>query len=160
MAKGKRLWFTSHTRVLVLFIVLLLVFGFIWRLETETATDLAHQKRVGNALEPFAVAAGALLSGAAAFNYLDDWLRKQKIREANSEDWRKRFPLDRLHKDFKVNQTDSAGGVLYIWDTKNEKRHWIVDPTALRWLGLSYADVETVSQANFSKIERGENIQA
>lgn len=158
--KGTRIWLISHTRIIFLFLVSLVTLGYLVVMHFLSDEAIAHHRKVIDAFQPLAIGLGALLSGAAAFNYLDNWLRKQKIHQETVLDWRKRFPLSSLGKDFEVVQSEDKEGVLYIWDKKNHKKHWIIDPETLRWLSFNYSDVITLSSEDFAKIGRGDNVQA
>lgn len=156
--KRLAIFMKSHSRwLLLVFFFLFVVFG-IYFFEIISPDELAQQKRVGEAILPFALSLGALLSSAAGLVYLDGWLGKQKTQNQININWIKRFPSIKLNKGFKIIQSDQYPGVLYIWDLKNKTRHWIVSPKTLRSLALSYADVQTVKDGEFRKIKRGDNI--
>ena len=148
-------FFSSHSRLLILLGLIIFVVSSIATFEILTPGKLAQQKRVGEALLPFALGLGALLSGTAGFVYLEGWLGKQK----KTVNWKKKFPIDKLDIDFKVVQSERLPGTIYIHDLKNSTKHWIVNPETLRALELSYDDVNTLTVAQFEKLSRGDNIK-
>ncbi|MBI4100980.1 hypothetical protein HY441_00720 [Candidatus Microgenomates bacterium] len=154
--KGFWNWARANSRLATLLVIGLVVALVIITFELLSPAQLARQKQVGETLQPFGIGLGALLSAAAALNVLDDWISRQKKQRETRKQWRDLFPSNRVSKDFKLIQSKDAPGVLYV--LKNRKRHWIVDPSTLRWLGLSYADVETINGEEFNKLDRGDNI--
>jgi len=151
-------WLNTHNRTIILICAGLFITIVIIIFETLEPVSLAHQKLVGEVIQPFALSIGALLSGTAGLVYLDGWLEKQKTNNKLVVDWSNRFPTEKLNKDFEVIQSDQMQGVIYVFDKKNNKKHWIVDPETLRALGLNYSDVKTIQNNEFEKINRGDNI--
>jgi|SRR3989344_3772577 len=121
---------------------------------------MEYWQTLSNIISNFAVAAGALLAGAAGLKILLDWasnVNESQRRNKLRGELRARYPSNKQNGNvYRLIETDFPPGWVYVRDKKNKEKHHIASMLTLIKLGFNRNAVEKISQGEFDSIREKE----
>jgi hypothetical protein len=114
-------------------------------------------KYIAELFNLWAIGIGALFAGTAGAFLIWDrleeiWLRR-KIRN-----YRLKFPRVNLNKTFKLVDTDTAKGYIYLIDLEKRKKYWIQSAPTYLEMNFHWKDFQTINSTEFESYSEGEPI--
>jgi hypothetical protein len=150
---SKRYRYTILLGALLLLVVCILYF------EKLNPGELDHQLHVGNALQPFAISVGAVITAIGGFSLIEDWLTKRAKSVEMIEYWKKLYPLDKLGRDngfefiLKANSDH-----IFVHDKKNGYKRHIANLETLRKVWYPDTAIKVTADEDFDKIKVADSI--
>lgn len=112
-------------------------------------------KTISEVFNNFAVGFGALFAGGGGLKILLDWaynakenMRRNKLRG----ELRSRYPLSKYGDTYRLIETDSPAGWVYLHDKEQKEKHHIASMLTLIRLGFKRNAAEKISQEEFDSI--------
>ncbi|MCX6740347.1 MAG: hypothetical protein NTZ49_03910 [Candidatus Parcubacteria bacterium] len=136
----------------MIYIAIIFLIGFIilsWIIGIDKSASIAQSLGIGF---------GAFFGGLGGLTAFLDWRDKKMKHIRYISGQRKKYPRNKLGKDFEIIQSSGNHGWIFLYDTKSGLKHWIKDPETLNSLGFSYADVKTITDAEFKTLPEGVEI--
>lgn len=141
---------------LLIYVYLLLLSSIKFPIKIYLGMNMLQISQIFNNIT---VGIGALLAGAGGLKILDDWLELKKEnqrREKLRAELKTRYPLSQHIKTYRLIESDSKPGWVYLHDLESGKKHHIASMLTLLRLGYMRNWAKNISVKEFDLIPEGD----